>query len=138
MYSDIINILTFVFIFCFIICILIILYKYLIRKHCDKNFNKYIVNNKYNTEKEYINGIKIIVYKSEMCPACKNFKPIWKSLISEFEKRDIIYEEIDCDKNKCVNVKYIPKIVIIKYNKQIHYSGDRDKKSILSFLDSIR
>ena len=111
-------------------------YKYLIYKQKYLNLQK-LENKLMNGGKRVSESVpELYLFKADWCGHCKNFKPTWANLKSNYNK--VKYNEFDADKDhniiKKFNISGYPTIMLKHNNKMIEYNGNRDKDSILEFI----
>lgn len=74
------------------------------------------------------------LYYTNWCGWSKKFLPTWDELTKNV--KDVAFEKIDCEKQKCENVPGFPFIVLEKNGKKINYNGNRTYDDVLKFLTS--
>ncbi len=79
---------------------------------------------------------RVILYFAEWCGHCKTFKPEWKKLMQELDKKGIKYKEYEDSRDEAIiqsaGVKGYP---TIKIDGQ-EYNGNRTADAILEYLFS--
>ena len=90
-------------------------------------------NNKNNKE---MTKNKLVLYYSQQCGHCKNFKPIWDQFCKE-NNINIETVAIDCEKEQCPDdVKGYPTVMLHKQNGQkITFDGQRTVPALNRFLE---
>tara|TARA_B100001094_G_scaffold331897_1_gene401823 strand:+ start:2411 stop:2812 length:402 start_codon:yes stop_codon:yes gene_type:complete len=92
---------------------------------------------------------EFVLYYVDWCPFCKELikvkgekkLKVWNKLENYLNNNTINGKEvkcysINCENNKCKNVKGYPTIKLKKNGKEKIYKGDRDYDSFISFLKS--
>lgn len=78
-------------------------------------------------------------FYADWCPHCKDAKPHWNSLKSNY-KGNVTLKSVDCTKNtdeaQKFNVEGFPTFILTKNGKNIEYEGERTTKGLLNFLNS--
>lgn len=91
---------------------------------------------------------KFMFFQASWCPHCKSAEPIWASFKqqlknnpSKYGNYDIIFEDIDIDKDKgktaLYSIKSYPTFKVETHKKVYEYVGKPDVKSFDSFLSSV-
>lgn len=81
----------------------------------------------------------LILYYTNWCGFSQQFLPTWFNLEKYIKenKININIQSIDCDKNKCPNIKGYPTILLHKQDKTIiNYDGDRSMQNLISFIQT--
>ena len=135
-------------IFLFLIIILFIV----ITIYCYINFVKPKIYPEYVDNKEFINISNedkdegtLYYFYTTWCPYCKVSKPEWDKLKEKSEgvvkSTQIIFKEIDCDKNTDLADKYqitgYPTIKFIYNNKIYNYDAKPSYDTLNEFLNSV-
>ena len=106
----------------------------------------HIVNSNTNNAQEKLTPLlkaKFTVYYTEWCGYSQMFLKEWnQNLLPAIDlsknkniKDNVIFEKIDCDKQKCININGYPTIILHKLdNSKVTYDGSRDTNSILAFI----
>lgn len=80
---------------------------------------------------------KLILYYSEFCGHCKNFKPIWEQFCKE-NKSTIETLAINCEKetDKCPDyIQGYPTVMLYKQNgEKIMFNGQRTIQGLIDFI----
>jgi thiol-disulfide isomerase/thioredoxin len=82
----------------------------------------------------------LALFKNDNCPHCVNFKPEWKKITKELDKKKIRHAVYDSYENKDIFKKYdidgIPSLLLFKGENTYQYVGDRSKNSVLNFVNN--
>jgi thiol-disulfide isomerase/thioredoxin len=144
-------------IICFFILLIILLFliinKYYYRNNELKNINDYKINNflvnnnnddNNNNNNLLINDDIIIVtlYYASWCSHCKPVKHFFNDLIKKSPSENIIfnkleYEEILKQPELSKKIRGFPTIIIYCKNKEIIYDGERNKESLINYLNDL-
>ena len=117
--------------------------KLVINKEFEKIINKELAK---ESAKQVINKenkkVELILFYADWCGYSKKFLPIWKSIIPELKKRQVIYRMVDStrdDELKKYNIDGFPTLIYVNHdlNIKILYDGIRNKEGVLSFIDNI-
>ena len=119
-------------------------------------FNTYVkplINKNYVANKEFIdhnkkddNEVIIYFFYTDWCPYCKKAKPEWNEFKKEVNESvfysnsyNIVFEEIDCDKNTSLANKYkidsYPTIKLVYQNKIYDYDAKPNSDNLMAFLE---
>ena len=102
----------------------------------------YKYKNKYYNLLNQIGGKKkpkLITFTAKWCGHCQRFQPILNELQNDKKlKVDFINYDSELDKNIINEYKIqgYPTIMLNYKNKLIEYNGNRDKNSIINFINS--
>jgi len=115
-------------------------------------YKKYITTYslpKYAPNKEFVadNGerevAEVLFFYTNWCPYCKNSFPAWETLKGEFKifnNVEIVYKEIDCEKDKETADKYdikgYPTIKMLYKNTTFEYDAKPDVETLKRFIRS--
>ena len=114
-------------------------------------YKKYIVSYslpKYTPNNEFISDgerdtAEVLFFYTTWCPYCKKSLPIWDSLKGQFTTLgnvDIIYREIDCDKDTekadRYNIKGYPTIKMLYKDMTFEYDAKPDVDTLKRFIRS--
>jgi protein disulfide-isomerase A6 len=104
-------------------------------------------NNKYNKYKKKYYLLKqiagydnpeLITFTAKWCGHCIRFQPVLDQLKNEKLNIKLINYDSEKDKNMMskYNIQGFPTIMLNHKNKLIEYNGNRDKESIINFINS--
>ena len=116
------------------------------------NYVKPLINKNYVANKEFIDntpGDDVLIYffYTDWCPYCKKAKPEWEAFKDGVNNNamydssyNIIFEEVDCDKNpglaNTYKVEGYPTIKLVYQEKTYDYDAKPDADNLIRFLDS--
>lgn len=124
----------------YILCVvlaLLILGIFLMNEYGASHAEKYESCDKIKDDSDINGNIKIYLYRSETCPACRDFKPVWDLMLPKFNEKNIKYYDIECSKGDCTGIEYIPTIIVEKNGTRAEYKGARNYESLIKFIDSL-
>lgn len=108
-------------------------------KHKNRSMKKYKTNNNDNII-SYLNKgntSKLMLFYKTSCHYCSEFMPLWYKIVNNLSN-DVLYEEIDCEKDLKKASEYqintVPTIILIVNNEKKTYIGDRTYLDIMKFL----
>lgn len=108
-------------------------------KHKNRNMTKHKNNNNDNII-SYLNKgniSKLMLFYKSSCNYCSEFMPLWYKIVNNLSN-DVLYEEIDCEKDfKKANeyqINTVPTIILLVNNEKKTYIGDRTYLDIMKFL----
>ena len=102
-----------------------------------------ILTNLVKIDKEMTGGgskQEIVLFKAEWCGHCNNFKPIWKQLKNEFNKKFnfITYDHgTDLEMIKKMNIQGYPTIMFKNGEDYEPYNGSRQYNELKSILNNL-
>lgn len=83
----------------------------------------------------------VYLFYSDQCPACVQFKPIWKQLkedtsvkVNYVEAESATDQYKDLQKKLNITVTSVPTIVLVKQGKTTIYNETRDKDNLLKAI----
>jgi thiol-disulfide isomerase/thioredoxin len=90
------------------------------------------------------NKIRFVLYYTNWCGNCKNFKPIWNEFKNQNTHSNIKIEEVDCDsyfgRSKCAkySVNKYPTVLLHMpdSNTPLEFNGKRTVQELNKFLDT--
>ncbi len=116
-------------------------------------YDKYVkplLDKNYVPNKEFLygednNDIIIYFFYTTWCPYCKKARPIWDEFKEKInsdktyiENYNIIFREIDCDKEsnlvKQFNIEGYPTIKLVRNNKTYNYDAKPDVNNLMEFF----
>ena len=82
---------------------------------------------------------KVVLYYSDNCSYCNQFKPTWEALKSTFDKNNIKHEEYEAKNinHKEKNIKGYPTIRIETKDGEYEYDGPRNPEEIMFNVTSL-
>lgn len=78
---------------------------------------------------------EIVLYYTDSCPHCINFKPVWKSFVSKNMSLPVKFREVDCEKEEA-DVDGVPTVMYYENGKEEEYRGTRTRKGLEEFIRS--
>ena len=131
----------------FLIFIIAAIYTY--RYYVSKKINpEYVANSEFVKEgesKQASSVADLYFFYTTWCPHCKKSMPIWQSLKSELDSKEIKgttinFIEVDCDKDTALaekfNIQGYPTIKLVKGNQVVEYDAKPSKETLMEFLQT--
>jgi thiol-disulfide isomerase/thioredoxin len=84
------------------------------------------------------NNNSIYLFKSDSCPHCIRFNPVWLKLQDEMKNKlnFITYDsEKDLNKMRQYNITGFPTLIFKDKNKAIEYVGPHDEENVKNFIN---
>jgi len=132
-----------------IVLIFIIAAIYTYRYYVSNKINpEYVPNSEFVKEgenKQSSNVADLYFFYTTWCPHCKKSMPIWQSLKSELDSKEIKgttinFIEVDCDKDTALaekfNIQGYPTIKLVKGNQVVEYDAKPSKETLMEFLQT--
>ena len=122
---------------------------YTYRRYISPKMNpKFVANSEFSQEEtnnKPTEVAELYFFYTEWCPHCKKSMPIWQSLKSDLDNKEIKgvvlnFIEVDCDKDTALaekfNVQGYPTIKLVKGNQVIEYDAKPSKDTLMEFLQT--
>lgn len=78
---------------------------------------------------------KLVLFYSEKCPACINFRPTWEKLKKNHEDdASIVFMEIDAEKNPDERIEGYPTIILDSPEGQFIFKDSRELEKLEAFI----
>jgi len=116
-----------------------------------KNIKYHSNNEGIPNDQQTSNEVELLLFYADWCPACKEAKPAWNELKTDYENKSIngykiMFTEIDCSNQDDIEVSKIinkysiegyPKIKLIKDGQLIDFDAKPSKDNLISFLNNV-
>ena len=121
---------------------------YTYRRYVSPKVNpSYVANSEFLPEsaEKTSDSAELYFFYTTWCPHCKKSMPVWQSLKSDLDGKEIkgvtlSFIEVDCDKDAALAEKYnvqgYPTIKLVKGNQVIEYDAKPDKDTLMEFLNT--
>jgi thiol-disulfide isomerase/thioredoxin len=114
---------------------------------CWYIYKKYMVvdNTKFIPNDEYVPANRlnctITLYHTDWCPHCKEMMPDWTLYKTNYvsDKYDVVFNEIDCDKNpaETSDINEFPTIILTRGETKYFYDSKFSNESMDKFINTI-
>ncbi len=105
-----------------------------------KNYNvkKIKPNEEYNTSS---NVGELILFYASWCPHSQTTLKLWYAYKEKYNKKNISFTEVDCDKNTQLadsyNIDSYPTIILLTDGKKYIFDAQMDNDTLTQFIDTI-